>query len=84
MVESLWHEAAGLSFSTDPDIEDRLCTLARELTSLLAGSPALSVNELRQNAVRNLDDDDEFQNLIESVPGLADRLHNIIWPGEES
>lgn len=84
MVESLWHEAAALSFRTSPDIKDRMCTLARELTGLLAESPALSVSELRQNAVRTLDDDDEFQDLIKSVPGLSDRLHDIIWPGEET
>jgi hypothetical protein len=84
MVESLWHEAAGLSFTTSPDMEERLCTLARELTRLLAKSPVLSVSELRQNAVRTLDDDDEFQDLIKSVPRLSGTLHDIIWPGEET
>jgi hypothetical protein len=83
MVESLWHEAAGLAFSMSPDMEERLCVLARTLTELLAESAALSVSELRQNAVRTLDDDDEFQDLIKSVHGLSGRLHDIIWPGEE-
>jgi TIR domain len=82
LVESFWHEAAGLHYSQPAQLEERLCESARELTECLRGSDSLSISELQNDAVGRLEGDEEFQDLIRPVPALWGRLQEILQPSE--
>jgi hypothetical protein len=84
LIESFWHEAAGLYFSQSQEMDSRLRASAGDLVAALRETQSLSLDELRKNAAERLDADGEFQGLIESVTELSDELQDIIRPAEET
>jgi hypothetical protein len=84
LIESFWHEAAGLYFSQSQEMDSRLRASAAKLVASLRETQSLSFDELRKNAADRLDADEEFQGLIESVAGLSDELQGMIRPTEET
>jgi len=84
LIESFWHEAAGLYFSQSPGMDSRLRASAGSLVASLRETQSLTFDELRKNAADRLEADEEFQGLIESVAGLSDELQYMIRPAEET
>jgi hypothetical protein len=84
LIESFWHEAAGLHFSQSEEMDSRLRVSAGKLFASLRETQSLSFEELRKNAADRLDADEEFQGLIESVAGLSDELQDMIRSAEET
>jgi transcriptional regulator with XRE-family HTH domain len=85
LVECLWHEAAALRISRSAEITEALIESARKLSQALRASAAYTVTELRAYAAERMSNDEEFQESVGQVAGLANRLAEIIVrPGEES
>jgi hypothetical protein len=78
LLESLWHEACALRLSQAGDMEDRLSDSAGKLTLALRESAAYTPAELRTFAAGQMREDDEFQQAVDNVDGLFNRLTSII------
>ena len=78
LLESLWHEACALRLGRAEDMEERLSDSATKLSLALQGSQAYTVAELRAFAVERMRDDEEFQQAVDNIDGLFDRLARII------
>ena len=78
LLESLWHEAYELRLSRAADMEERLSDSARKLSLALRESSAYTITELRAFAAKRMRDDEEFQQAVDNIDGLFDRLTSII------
>lgn len=85
LLESLWHEACALRLSDAWDMEERLSDSARKLSLALQESQAYTPAELRTFAAEQMRDDDEFQQAVDNIDDLFNRLSSIIQepPGEQ-
>ena len=77
-VECLWHEASLLHLERPQELEVKLTAAARQLCGALRPSPAYTPAELRVSVARLIGDDDEFQQLLRGVPGLFQRLIDLV------
>jgi hypothetical protein len=79
IVERLWHEAEWLRYAdmNPQETEERLSTLARGHARDLRSS-GWGAGELRRFVVERLEADEEFQQAVSHVPGLAQHLAEII------
>jgi hypothetical protein len=82
LVECLWHEAAILRLSGDPDMEEKLCNSARELADSFTPTRLYSKTELRRSAARRIRNDEEFQDTVDNIDGLFMRLAQIVESAE--
>jgi hypothetical protein len=78
VLESLWHEACALQLSRADDMAERLSDSARKLSLTFGDSPAYTPAELRVFAAERMREDDEFQQAVDNIDGLFNRLTSII------
>lgn len=83
LVEYLWHEAAILQLSGDPDMEEKLCNSAREFAESLTPNPLYTETELRRFAGEMIRNDEEFQDTVGNIDGLFMKLAQIVESAEE-
>jgi hypothetical protein len=84
LVECLWHEAAILRLSGDPDMEEKLCNSAREYAGSLPTNPLIEDADLREFAATMIRDDKEFGETVDNISGLLMKLAQIVESTEES
>jgi len=78
LVECLWHEAMALRMVPPTDFEHRLITSAGTLSRHFRGSDSYADNDLREYAADQMGEDAELQQAVGRVPGLFDRLIEIV------
>lgn len=78
LVECLWHEAMALRRGPASELEQRLLASAGSLSSHFRGSAAYDQDDLRIYAADQIGDDAELQHAVSLVPGLFDRLIEIV------
>ena len=83
LVECLWHEAAILRLSGDPDMKEKLCNSAQEFAGSLTPTPLYTGTELRRFAAMRIRNDEEFQNTVNNIDGLFMKLAQIVESTEE-
>jgi hypothetical protein len=82
LVECLWHDAAILRLSEDPDMEEKLCNSARELADSFTPSRLYTQAELRRSAARRIRNDEEFQDTVDNIDGLFMKLVQLVESGD--
>ena len=80
VVECLWHEAVVLRLQWLAEMERELRKSAMHLSWTLKESQAYTVTELRAFTARQMRNDEELQEAVRDVPGLFDRLVDIVAP----
>jgi TIR domain len=81
LIECLWHEINIYLPDLSAEMAEQLKASARQLSEDLRPSNALTLEELREYAVRLMRGDEEFQQAIRNVGGLFDQLVEIVqWP----
>jgi TIR domain len=83
VVEFLWHEAAILRLSGDPDMKGKLCDSARRLALSFTTNPLVTAADLRKSAAMKIRDDEEFRETVDNINGLFMKLAQIIESTEE-
>jgi hypothetical protein len=78
LVESLWHEATFLRLTQPAQMAEVLSESARKLSQALRPSAAYTVTELQTYAANRITKDEEFQEAVGNVAGLADGLAGIV------
>jgi hypothetical protein len=78
LVESLWHEATFLRLTRSAQMAETLSESARKLCQALRPSAAYTVAELQAYAANRIAQDEEFQEVVDNIAGLTDRLAGII------
>jgi uncharacterized protein YbaR (Trm112 family) len=78
MVESLWHEASFLRLTRSADMASALSESASKLSGALRPSAAWRADELRAYAANRIKQDEEFQEAVDNITGLADQLAQLI------
>jgi len=78
LVECLWHEAMALCGGPATELEQRLLASAGTLSRHFRSSSAYAEDDLRSYAADQMVDDAELQNAVSLVPGLFDRLIEIV------
>jgi hypothetical protein len=78
LLESLWHEACEFRLSGTAEMQTRLSDSARTLSNALRPSAAYTVRELRSFASERMRNDEEFQRVVDNIPGLFAQLTSII------
>jgi hypothetical protein len=74
LLECLWHEATQMIIRNNQEIPDTLPGLAAVLAGEFVKSPIYGPVELSDYVARRLQDDEEFQILLEKFEGLFDRI----------
>lgn len=80
LVECLWHQAQILILERSADMEDVLLGLAAELAARLVPGRIFDLRTLRSHAALIIQDDEELENALSSVPGLFDQLVETVGP----
>ena len=78
LVEGLWHEASFLRLTRSAEMASSLSESASKLSQALRPSAAYTVAELRAYAANRIMQDEEFQEAVDNIAGLADRLAEIV------
>jgi hypothetical protein len=79
LSEYLWHQAAALRIQASPaEMAQQLTESAVEVARILQSSAIYTESELRDYAARRIREDDEFQEVVDSVPGLAGRVEEAV------
>lgn len=78
MVESLWHEASFLRLTRAAEMASTLRESASKLSRALRPSAAWTPDELRAYAANRIKQDEEFQEAVDNITGLADQLAELI------
>jgi hypothetical protein len=78
LIECLWHEAMALRRAPASELEQRLLASASTLSRHFRGSLAYAEDDLRSYAAEQMADDAELQHAVSLVPGLYDRLIEIV------
>jgi TIR domain len=83
LVECLWHEAAIVQLERPEALDEVLTRLAGHLCDSLKPSRAYTISDLRARVERRISADEELQQVLSGVPGLADRLAQVVLPAPE-
>jgi hypothetical protein len=78
LVEGLWHEANFLRLTRSAETASILSESAKKLSQALRPSAAYTVTELRGYAADRITQDEEFQEAVDNIVGLAERLAEIV------
>src|SRR5262249_15377124 len=78
LIECLWHEAMALRRAPASELEQRLLASASTLARHFRGSLADAEGDRRSYAAEQGADDAELQHAVSLVPGLYDRLIEIV------
>ena len=78
LVEGLWHEASFLRLTRSAETASILKEYARRLSRALRPSAAYTAAELQAYAADRIKQDEEFQEAVGNIAGLAERLAEIV------